>query len=343
MTLLSLQPSYPEPSSSRVETWLLTNAMPHDRSYAALSIHRWMLRDEVRNEAYRRAIAEAVRPGHVVLDMGAGTGILSIFAAQAGASKVYAVERTEIAAVARRMVDKNGLTGRVEVIEGDLEDIDLPEKVDVLVSEWMGGLGVDENMLAPLVMARNRWLKPGGKILPERVTAYLAPVWIPEFAEDLVYWRTRPHGIDMSLIADLTAQEPMMIQNAIGATDLLSSPQKLWTHDAYTTSLLEADRPFEAKLVFEAERSGRLSNLASWFTADFFQAPLLTNAPNAPDTHWGRMVFPLDTTIEVSKGTPIQVELRCDPSSPGACGFYWSVQVGDLPLEQHDSRGMDRG
>jgi hypothetical protein len=258
---------------------------------------------------------------------------------------VYAVERTEIALVARRMVASNGFTGRIEVIEGDLEDIDLPERVDVLLSEWMGGLGVDENMLAPLVMARNRWLKEGGKILPERVTAFLAPVWMPDFAEDLTHWRTHPHRVDMSAIADLTAEEPVMIQNVIGPDDLLSPPQELWTHDAYTCSLAEADRPFEAKLVFAAERAGKLSNLATWFSADFFESPPLTNAPNAPDTHWGRLVLPLRRPIEVRPGDSIQVALQCAPSSPGACGFSWSVKVGDLPVEHHDSRGaaVDEG
>src|SRR5687767_15956726 len=126
--------------------------------YGELSIHRWMLRDERRNEAYQRALEHVVRPGDVVLDVGAGTGILSIFAAQSGARKVYAVERTQVADVARRMVERNGYTERIDVIQSDLEDVAVPEKVDVIVSEWMGGLGVDENMLAPLVMARDRWL-----------------------------------------------------------------------------------------------------------------------------------------------------------------------------------------
>src|SRR5579862_3570417 len=133
-------------------------------TYSDLSVHRWMLRDSLRNEAYRRAIAHIVRPGHVVLDMGACTGILSIFAASAGARKVYAVERTEVAGVARRVIERNGQTERIEVLQSDLEDVALPEKVDVIVSEWMGGFGVDENVLAPLVMARDRWLKAGGTI-----------------------------------------------------------------------------------------------------------------------------------------------------------------------------------
>src|SRR5512132_4268042 len=307
--------------------------------YTQLSLHRWMLRDEVRNEAYRKAIVQAVKPGQAVLDMGAGTGILSIFAAQAGARKVYAVERTGIAAVARRMVKRNGYESVIEIIEGNLEDIDLPEKVDVLMSEWMGGLGVDENMLAPLVMARNRWLTPGGKILPERVTAILAPVWMRAFDEDLSHWRTRPHGVDMSVVADITAHEPFMTQMHIGPEDILSTPQEMWSHDAYTCSLEEADRSFQAKLSFVAERPGKLSNLATWFHATFFDSPPLITAPDAPETHWGRFVFPLERAVEVAEGTPIEVEFHCDPSSPGSCEFFWSVKIGDLPVERHDSRG----
>jgi protein arginine N-methyltransferase 1 len=308
-------------------------------AYTQLSLHRWMLRDEIRNEAYRKAIVAAVKPGDVVLDMGAGTGILSIFAAQAGARKVYAVERTGIALVARRMVERNGLTDVIEVIEGNLEDIDLPEKVDVLMSEWMGGLGVDENMLAPLVMARNRWLKPTGKIIPERVTAFLAPVWMHECDEDLSHWRGRPHGVDMSVIADITAHEPLMTQCPIGPQDILSVPQLMWTHDAYTCSLEEADRPFEARLSFVTTRSGKMTNVATWFTANFFESAMLTNDPGAPETHWGRFVFPLERAVPVNEGTRIDVEFHCDPSSPGSCEFYWGVKIGDLPIEHHDSRG----
>jgi len=303
-------------------------------AYAQLSVHRWMLRDEIRNEAYREAIRRVVKPGQVVLDMGAGTGILSIFAAQAGARKVYAVERTAIFSVAERMVKANGLEGVVEVIHGDLEDVDLPEQVDVIISEWMGGLGVDENMLAPLVMARSRWLKPGGKIVPERVTAILAPAWVADFDEALHHWRGRPHGVDMSVIADLTVHEALMAQTHLTLDDLLAAPQPMWTHDAYTCSLAEADRSFRAALTFEASRAGKLSGLAAWFTADLGEGVTLTNAVGAPDTHWGRLLFPLDRSIEVSPGTPMLLELHCYPTSPASCGFEWSAVVGDGPVKR---------
>jgi predicted RNA methylase len=95
--------------------------------YGELSIHRWMLRDQRRNEAYQRALQHVVRPGDVVLDVGAGTGILSIFAASSGARKVYAVERTEVTDVARRMVEHNGHAERIEIIQCDIEDLAVPD------------------------------------------------------------------------------------------------------------------------------------------------------------------------------------------------------------------------
>jgi type I protein arginine methyltransferase len=307
-------------------------------AYARLSLHRWMLRDDVRNEAYREAIEKVVRPGDAVLDMGAGSGILSLFAAQAGAARVYAVERTDFAAVARKIIERNGFADRIEVIQADLEDVDLPAKVDVLISEWMGGFGVDENMLAPLVMSRDRWLKPAGKIIPHRVTAVLAPMWVEELDDGLRHWRSRPHGVDLSVIAELSVEETVMAQWPVTPDDLLAPPQPMWSHDAYTCSLEEADRPFVATLAFTAARSGRLTALAAWFDAQLCDGVSLTNAVGAPDTHWGRFMFPLDRTIEVREGATIRAEVRCEPSAPGGSEMCWSAQVDDGPIERHDTR-----
>lgn len=308
-------------------------------TYSDLSMHRWMLRDSVRNESYRKALLRAVKPGDVALDMGAGTGILSLFAAAAGARKVYAVERTPTANVARMIVARNGLSDRIEVLQSDLEDVNLPEKVDVLVSEWMGGFGVDENMLAPLVMARTRFLAEGGRIVPECVTAFMAPAWVQTFDEDIAFWRTKPHGVDLGDLADMRAHEVLESHDALKPEDLLAPGQALWRHDAYTVTLEEADRSFEAKLTFTITKAGKFSGLAAWFSADMGGGEVLTNAVDAPATHWGRTLFPLERTVEVSPGTKVEVEFRCEPTSLSACEFYWSVKVGDGPVEVHDSRG----
>ena len=101
-----------------------------------------MIKDRVRTESYRDFILNnpSVFKGATVLDVGCGTGILSMFAAQAGAKKVYAVDASEVAYKAMRNVKENGLDGVVEVIKGKIEDIGekITGKVDVIVSEWMG-------------------------------------------------------------------------------------------------------------------------------------------------------------------------------------------------------------
>ncbi len=309
-----------------------------NNAYGELAIHRWMLRDSVRNEGYRRAIAQVVKPGDVVLDMGAGTGILSIFAAQAGARQVYAVERTEVVGVARRMIERNGFTDRITVVHEELESVRLPEKVDVIISEWMGGFGVDENMLAPLTIARDRWLKPGGKIIPNRVTAYIAPASVVDFDEAMAHWQARQHGVDLSVIAEITTNEMFMTQTYLTPDDLLAEAKVMWSHDAYTCSLEEADRSFESKQTFTSLHAGAFSGFVTWFAAELCEGMTLTNAVGAPDTHWGRILFPLDRAIEVTAGTPIQAELHCDPAGQGSCEFYWSAQIADGLREEHDTR-----
>lgn len=310
-------------------------------SYGELSLHRWMLRDTQRNEAYRRAIAHVVKPGDVVLDVGAGTGILSIFAAAAGARRVYAVERTPIAEVARQVIESNGHSAVIQVLQTDLEDLTLTEKVDVIVSEWMGGFGVDENMLAPVVMARDRWLRPGGTMIPARVTAMLAPAFLPEFDESVAHWLSRPHGVDLSVVARLTTQENFHTQTP--PESLVAAPQVMWTHDPHTCTLEVADQSFTTKLTFEATHATTLSGLVTWFVAEMGDGGTLTNAVGHPDTHWGRSLFPLDRPIELAAGTKLDVELSCDPSLPGSCEFTWSVTIAGRPPEVHSTRRGRRG
>lgn len=305
--------------------------------YGNPDVHLTMIRDDVRNRAYRDALHATVKPGDVVLDFGAGTGILSMFAAQAGASQVYAVERTSIASLAVQMIAQNGFADRIQIIQQNIENVWLPQKVDVIVSEWLGTYGVDENLLTPLLIARDRWLKPGGKMLPETVSAWLAPVWNSDLAFDVTLNSGRPYDLDLRMIANGVAQEMNWARHPLSADDLMAQPQIMWTTDVYSYSVSQAMLPSRASLTFSANRDGSINALSAWFSADFGNSVTLTNSPAAPSTHWSQYLFALKQPVAVTAGTPIFVEFTCLPSFPGYTSQAWSVRIGD-GWEHHDTR-----
>lgn len=146
---------------------------------------------------YRNAVLR--NPGcfkdKVVLDVGTGSGVLAIWAAQAGAARVYAVEATSMAAHARRLCAQNGVDHIVTVLEGYMEKQTLPEKVDIIISEWMGYFLLRESMFDSVIVARDQWLKPGGAMYPSHAQLHMAPMTsklydarIAEYHEELSQW-----------------------------------------------------------------------------------------------------------------------------------------------------------
>ena len=174
-----------------------------------------------------------------------------MFAARAGAARVYAVEETSIAVLAQDLVAANGVAEIVHVIHGDVVDIDLPERVDVVVSEWLGGFGIDEGMLEPVITARDRWLKPGGVMIPHSVTAWAALVH-DRYLEDMVdFLRDNPYGLRLDDLVHKTVNEVLYSGSSrhLAADDERSEPARLWTTEAEVIPLEQAQAPHEAETV----------------------------------------------------------------------------------------------
>jgi protein arginine N-methyltransferase 1 len=142
---------------------------------SSFELHHLLLSDSTRLQAVRRALRETVRPGSVVVDLGAGTGILGFLALREGAGRVYAIERHPIVRLARAIAAENGYGDRVRIIKGDSRRVRLPERADVIVSDLVGPLGIDPEMAESLADAR-RFLKKRGRFVPERSEVWIAPV-----------------------------------------------------------------------------------------------------------------------------------------------------------------------
>jgi protein arginine N-methyltransferase 1 len=307
--------------------------------YEQLWIHRLMLKDLVRGDAYRRALEAVITPDSVVLDMGTGSGILSFLAAQAGAKKVYAVEKTSIVRLTRELAECNDLLERVEILNSDILDIQLPSPLDILVSEWLGPFGIDENLLYPLLVTRDRWLKPGGKLLPERVTAWMAPAYDPALDSDLFFWQSHPYGIDLQPIAKHMCDEIRYSQQHLGVEHLISPPKPMWITNLDTFSAQDAKLPFRCSLTFDISRQCRFNAAALWFDAEFPTGIFLACGPGAPRTHWGTTVCPLERLYELSAGNQVTIDFECELDEvPGRSFSNWTTSINGVLQERHDTR-----
>lgn len=164
-----------------------------------------MLKDQVRTDAYRDFIYENKNlfAGKTVLDIGCGTGILSMFCAKAGAAQVIAVDKSDIIVKAQENIFNNGLADKITCLRGAIEDVKLPvDKVDVIVSEWMGYCLLYEAMLPSVLYARDRYLREGGLMIPSSGTIWMAPIEDSQYiAEHITFWRD-VYGFNMKAMQE---------------------------------------------------------------------------------------------------------------------------------------------
>eukprot|EP01041_Mallomonas_annulata_P001188 gene1188-2312_t len=274
-------------------------------TYAFITEQKKMLSDHVRMKAYRSAIFENKDyfAGKVVLDVGSGSGILAMWCAQAGASKVYAVEYTDMAKHARELVKRNGLDSIITVIQSSMEDVQLDEKVDIIISEWMGMLLLRESMLDSVVKARDRFLKPNGTLWPSHATVLLGALSSEEdridTQQDLVdaeysfidfsHNMKELYGVNMDYFKSLYTieNENYFIYNSLwrdlNSHEIIGEPAVILTWDLHKVTLedIEGIRTTNFSIKIPSllpSKDGRIartpspltiSGFAGWFTVDF--------------------------------------------------------------------------
>ncbi len=266
--------------------------------------YKLMMSDRVRTLAFKKAIFDCVKKGSVAADLGAGLGILSLFAAEAGARKVYAIEQQEdITAHARSIAERNGAGRKIAFIKGMSSEITLPEKADVIVSETLSTMGIEENIVESLFGARKRFLKKGGRLIPSSVSLYIAPVCSERlFKETAAYFKKNFYGYDFSLLNEFSANRIFTV--TVKKDELLAKPAQIQSFD-----FTKASPEFKTDAVFEIARSGTLHGLAGWFSARLSPQVGLTNSPFAQPTHWQQAFFPFCERVKVRKGMKVRAAI----------------------------------
>jgi len=158
-------------------------------SYNHHGIHEEMLKDEVRTRSYMNAIVQNKHlfKDKIVLDVGCGTSILSMFAVRAGAKHVIGVDMSTIIEKAREIVEVNGMSDKITLLQGKMEEVELPfPKVDIIISEWMGYFLLYESMLDTVLYARDKYLAPNGLIFPDKATIFMAGIEDGEYKDEKI-------------------------------------------------------------------------------------------------------------------------------------------------------------
>ena len=285
-------------------------------SYAHHGIHEEMLRDEVRTQAYRDFIVKNsdIFKDKVVLDVGCGTGILSMFAASAGAKLVIAVDQSDIAYQAMDIIRENNLHEVITVIKEDAEQISLPKgiaKVDLIISEWMGYFLLFESMLDSILRCRDKLLCEGGLVFPDSCSISLAALADEKIWDAKVGFWDEVYGYKMSSMKKYALEEPII--DIVDMENICSNAVEILSLDINNVKV--QDLEFEKEFQIEVTRSGPLVGLVGYFDIGFYKSALnpisFSTGYHSEPTHWKQTLFLFENKVGVLAGEILKGTIDC--------------------------------
>jgi len=267
-----------------------------------------MVADAVRMDAYARAIERTVKPGSIVVDIGAGTGIFTLLAARAGARRIHAIDPNPAVWLLADLARDNGIAERVEIHHTTSYDVTLSEKADVIVSDLRGGLPLHGEHLAALRDAKARLLAPTGVLLPERDDLFVGVIE----SDELVAWIDRGstgfqrYGWRADAVRRSILNTPVSDGGKLRTNHLATTAER-WATLRYGSEAV----PIEGRVELVARRRATAHGLAVWFGATIFEDLGFSTEPGTSMVY-SRVVLPLLEPIELDRGDRVEVVLRAD-------------------------------
>lgn len=302
--------------------------------YSVLSYGQ-MANDGVRIDAYARAIEQTVRPGNVVVDLGCGTGIMSLLALRAGARRVHAVDMDSAVWLARELAADNGFGDKLVVHHGSSFDLKLDERADVVIADLRGSFPLYQQNLATLEDARARLLVPGGVLMPKRDRLFVAMIEADAHRRDLeAGWQSlERQGFDAKAARHATLNCAYSDGDSPIRGNHVLSEAKVWAEIAYGEPFA---RMLSATVDLTVTRGGVVSGLALWFEATVHGDIVYSNAPGQ-QLVYKRIVLPLLEPARVKVGDAMRVTLRTDVSGDQ---WAWDTELSGRRSRQATFLGL---
>jgi len=266
-----------------------------------------MIADGVRTASYIEAMRRTIAPGSVVVDLGAGTGIFALVAAQLGARRVYAIEVSDAIQVGRDAAAANEYQDRIEFIQAPSVTVTLPEPAQVIVSDLRGVLPPYQDHIIAITDARRRLLAPNGVLIPKRDMVHMAPVEAPELYSEMVEpWQE--NGYDLDLRSGRSLVMNSWRKARASSKQLLAEP-KCWA----TLDYMSVETPdLQATVNFSVNRPGTGHGMLLWFDTILVDGVGFSNGPDAPELIYGSAFFPWLQPVDLDENDRVTVQLSAD-------------------------------
>ncbi|MEO6529231.1 MAG: class I SAM-dependent methyltransferase [Gemmatimonadaceae bacterium] len=289
-----------------------------------------MLIDPIRGGAYLAAMRENVRPGAVVADIGAGPGVLGVYAATLGARRVFLIDPDATVYAGAGLASENGVADRVELIRARSTEVELPELADVIVSDLRGVMPFYGHHLAAAADMRARLLALGGVCIPRRDVVMTALVEDDAlYARTVNAWSKLPVAVAHESFTRLLANR--WHRTRASEQQLLSPPSHFVTLDYDQPS-----PPVGARWETTATRDGTAHGFLLWFDAELTPTIAFSNAPSAPAALYGQAFFPLSPPIAVRRGQRLMLDVRAVLSGDDYA-WSWSATAEDGATVRHST------
>ncbi len=274
-----------------------------------LDEHLGYVADATRLNLYKAAISKAVSPGAVVADLGCGTGVLGLLSLQAGASHVYAIDQSDMLEIARETLVRSGYADRASFVRGKSSYVELPERVDVVICDHVGYFGFDYRIVEFLEDARQRFLKPGGTLIPSKIQLNVAAIGSQKCSELAYGWLAENIPSEFHWLNDYSVNTKHAI--SLDRDDLFCAPAVLGEIDLY------ADQPefFSWTAELHVERDGVINGLAGWFECELSGNIRMTNSPLAQEPIRRPQAFlPIGEAVKVKDGDIVKTTIMARPA-----------------------------